>query len=343
MSHANVAIFVPHEGCPHRCAFCDQRAISGTMRPPSAQEVRQACTTAKNSLGSRVVAAEIAFFGGSFTAIDRGYMECLLREAQACVRELGFMGIRCSTRPDAVDGEVLSLLKRYGVTAVELGAQSMDDEVLCANWRGHTAKQVEQAAGLIRGHGISLGLQMMTGLYRDTEKKAYDTALKLCALEPDTVRIYPTIVMRGTELARLYEAGRYRPQTVDEAAALCARCLVLFSQRGIRVIRVGLHASRELEHGMLAGPYHPAFHELCQSRMLLERVRAQIDAKGIAPGDVLVKIHPKNLSKLLGQHKKNVEILADLHYNLIVCTDPALPLDVLIADCAAAGQKPPLA
>ncbi len=330
MSHANVALFVPHIGCPHRCVFCDQCAISGSETPLTPEDVKNACTTAFKSLGERVKDAEIAFFGGSFTAIDRAYMLSLLTEAYACVTQMGFMGIRCSTRPDAVNDEVLMLLKRYGVTAIELGAQSMDDGVLRKNERGHTAADVLRASRQIRSHGFSLGLQMMTGLYGDSREKTLNTAHQFCEIRPDTVRIYPTIVMQGTALARLYRDGRYSPLSLDEAVEQCAQCLVLFEEHGIKVIRVGLHATTELQRGMVAGPFHPAFRELCESRILLDRIKAQIKAQHIPPGDISVKIHPKNLSKLLGQRKINVEILSGMHYNLTVATDASLPLTALI-------------
>lgn len=329
MSHANVALFVPHVGCPHRCVFCDQCAISGHVQPPTPADVRAACITAQRSLGERVREAEVAFFGGSFTAIDRQYMISLLKEASACVREMGFLGIRCSTRPDAVDDEVLTVLSKYGVTAIELGAQSMDDEVLRKNARGHTAKDVIEASERIRKYGFSLGLQMMTGLYGDTKEKTLYTAQAFCDIKPDTVRIYPTIVMEGTALADLYRKGLYQPLTLDEAVDICAQCLVLFRQKNIKVIRVGLHATEDLQKNMIAGPFHPAFRELCESRIILNRLLEEIRDKDIPQGDISVKIHPKNHSKLVGQNKKNVEILSGMHYNLTVCTNSSLPLDAL--------------
>ncbi|MFA9381337.1 MAG: elongator complex protein 3, partial [Acetanaerobacterium sp.] len=324
------AVFVPHIGCPHRCVFCDQRAISGATKAPTPADVRKACEIAQKSLGERVRDAEIAFFGGSFTAIDRAYMTALLREAHACIGEMGFMGIRCSTRPDAVDDEVLALLEQYGVTSVELGAQSMDDEVLRKNERGHTARDVYDASQRIREHGFSLGLQMMAGLYGDTPEKTLATARAICTIKPDTVRIYPAIVMQDTALARLYREGEYTPLTLDEAVEICAQCLVLFAQNGVRVIRVGLHSSVDLQKNMVAGPFHPAFHELCQSHLWLARLLDELCAQDIACGDVTARVNPRNLSKLLGQRKKNVEILTGMHYNLTVYTDASLDLGALV-------------
>ncbi|SDN70961.1 elongator complex protein 3 [Acetanaerobacterium elongatum] len=321
MRHANVALFVPHLGCPHCCSFCNQRSISGSQEPTTPAMVRKACDIACKSLGDRVKDAEIAFFGGSFTAIERDVMISLLKEAKACIDELGFMGIRCSTRPDAIDDEVLGLLKQNGVTSIELGAQSLNDEVLRKNNRGHTAKQVKTASHMIKQAGFSLGLQMMVGLYGGSEAETLKTAQGICELKPDTVRIYPTIVMKGTELERLYREGLYTPLSLDETVDLCAQCLTLFEQYHIKVIRVGLHAEEELRQGMVAGPFHPAFRELCESRLMLQKLKDELQSRNIPQGDVTVRVSPKAVSKLIGQHKINVEILKELNYNLTVYPD----------------------
>ena len=323
MSHANVALFVPHNGCPHQCSFCNQRSITGKLAQPSPQDVRDAARTAKQDLfdGQN---AEIAFFGGSFTAIERGYMVSLLEAAVPFVRDGSVSGIRISTRPDAIDEEILSLLKGYGVTAIELGAQSMDDRVLACNARGHTAKQVEAAARSIRGMGISLGLQMMTGLYGDTPAGAVKTARRLAALEPDTVRVYPTIVMRGTELEEKFYAGAYRPMELEEAVALCAGLLDFFEGQGIRVIRLGLHSTPELERDRVAGPWHPAFRELCESRRILQKIMQILGENQISRGTIEIKVNPKMRSKTAGQKKANLLSLAQRGYDVRLTEDPAL-------------------
>lgn len=309
MKHANIAIFVPHLGCPHQCSFCEQNTITGAngAPPPTPGDVDRAARIAADSLGERRGEAEIAFFGGSFTAIERGYMVSLLEAAAQTVERYGFRGVRCSTRPDAVDEEVLDVLKAYRVTAVELGAQSMDDGVLAANRRGHTAADTERAAALIRGRGFELGLQMMTGLYTDTPEKAVETAGKLIALGPATVRVYPTIVLAGTELARRFEAGEYRPQTLDEAVELCARLLGMFQRAGAAVIRMGLHPGPELERKMLAGPYHPAFRQMVESRLFLARLEQALDG----PGRYRVCVNPRDISTALGQKRANADKLRE--------------------------------
>ena len=200
MKHINVSVFVPHAGCPHQCSFCNHRSISGAKSQPTAQDVRDAALVAMRSSPEGIKDGEIAFFGGSFTAIDPDYRLALLKTAHAACETYGFAGIRCSTRPDAIDDERLTVLKQYGVTAIELGAQSMDGEVLLLNRRGHTAKDVENAARLIRAYGFELGLQMMTGLPGDSDAKTMKTVERLLALKPNTMRIYPTIVLENTPL-----------------------------------------------------------------------------------------------------------------------------------------------
>lgn len=311
--HANIAIFVPHLGCPRQCSFCEQGTITGKGRdrPPMPEDVLSAAETAARSL-TDCAGAEIAFFGGSFTAIDRGYMLSLLEAGKRAVERFGFKGIRCSTRPDAVDGDVLDILKAHRVTAVELGAQSMDDGVLEANRRGHTAGDTRRAAGLIRRAGLELGLQMMTGLYTDTDEKACRTARELVRLGPETARIYPTIVLPGTELHRLYEAGEYRPQELSEAVELCAGLLDIFEEAGVRVIRVGLHPGEELERRMAAGPYHQAFRQLVESRRFLRRLCERLGE----PGKYEVAVNPRDISTALGQGKENLRRLGEMGYEV---------------------------
>lgn len=322
MKHSNLAFFVPHLGCPQRCSFCDQNAITGGAKPPAPYEVTETCAKAAKELGGRVQNTQIAFFGGSFTAIPREQMVSLLEAAEGAMREYGFQGIRCSTRPDAIDRETLGLLARYGVKAVELGAQSMDDRVLRLNRRGHTARETAEAAGLIREFGMELGLQMMTGLYGDTEETALATARSFLALGADTARIYPTVVLPGTYLAELYQKGEYRPQTLEEAVSQCAVLLPLLEGGGVRVIRVGLHAQREMQGKMLAGPYHPAFRELVLSRIFLEQLQKKLSAGG--PGEYTVRVHPKSLSVALGERKSNIERLKNRGYSVSFRQDDSI-------------------
>lgn len=309
MKKGNISLFIPHLGCPHKCSFCNQNTITGKQSQPSADDVRAAVETA---LRKKNYDYEIAFFGGSFTAIDREYMLSLLKAAYDYVKDGRVNGIRISTRPDCIDEEVLDILKKYGVTSIELGAQSMDDEVLRANFRGHTAEDVENASRLIKSYGFELGLQMMTGLYFDTDEKAVQTAQKIIDLAPDTVRIYPTVVLKNTYLAKLYEDELYKPQTVDDAANLCTKIVPMFEKAGIRVIRLGLHSSPELKKNMIAGAFHDSFGEIVKSRYMLNKILKY------PPADYEIMVNSKSVSQLKGQQKRNIYFLMEEGYNIKV-------------------------
>ncbi len=320
MKHINVALFVPDEGCPHRCSFCNQKTISGSCRKLEPIDVISACETALDS-DKDLSGAEIAFFGGSFTAIEKGYMLSLLKAAKSYLDRGFFKGIRISTRPDCIDENVLSLLKEYGVTSIELGCQSMDDTVLLLNGRGHTARSSENACRLIKSFGFELGVQMMTGLYGDTDEKAVETAKKLISLSPDTVRIYPTVVLKNTELEKLYESGKYKAQTLEEAVSLCAVLLKLFTENGIKVIRLGLHSGGNVEEGFVAGAYHPAFREKCESRLYRENIETLLKENKPNPGLVKILVASRYLSQAKGQKKENIVYFKNKGYNIEIKTD----------------------
>ena len=315
---------MPHNGCPHACTFCNQRQITGQSYQPVPEDVVKAVQTAKESLGEKTSNAEIAFFGGSFTAIDRDYMKSLLEAAYPFVKSGEFGGIRISTRPDAIDDEVLEILRNYGVTSIELGAQSMSEKVLEMNRRGHTPEDVVKAAELIRKNGFSLGLQMMTGMYGSTPETDVETARKLAALKPDTVRIYPTIVLKGTELYELYEKGEYQPETLEEAVPLCAGLLSIFEKSGISVIRLGLHDSGSLRDNMAAGAYHPAFRELCESEIMYANTLEVLKNARITSGVVEFYVSPVSVSRFIGQKRANLERLRELGFTAIVRQDSRL-------------------
>ena len=322
--HKNLSIFVPHRGCPNRCSFCDQREISGTQTPPTADEVKRLCEKFLPKNKDRGEFYEIAFFGGSFTAIDRGYMTALLQAAYPFVKEGRRSGIRLSTRPDAIDSEILDILKKYGVTSIELGAQSMQDDVLAANLRGHTVADVYTRSQLIKERGFSLGLQMMTGLYRqgDYDAAALDTASQFVKIRPDTVRIYPTLTLKNTLLELLYKRGDYTPPTLERSVDICARLVKIFEREGIKVIKLGLHADSGLEDSLVAGPYHPAFRELVLSKIFLDRVSDSLMPQGKGSYDIAVS--PKKLSQALGQKKANVKRLYKMGYTVNIFADDSL-------------------
>lgn len=302
MTHKNIPFFIPHLGCPCRCSFCNQRVISGKAETPSTDEIYRVCKLAYDSYKDRSN-IEIAFFGGSFTAIPRETMISYLRCVQDFLGDGGFRGIRVSTRPDAIDDEILTILKQYGVTSVELGAQSISDEVLLANNRGHTAVDVIKASKLIHSYGIGLGLQMMTGLYKSTLAEDYKTAEAFLRLSPETVRIYPTAILKGTDLEKLYINGSYPLVSMEEMAELCSRLLLLFEEHKIPVIRLGLHSSEVLESEIAGGYYHPAFRELCEN-VIFRKLIAEKTAVG---GSYTVFVPKGSISKAAGHKKSNIE------------------------------------
>lgn len=301
--HGNISVFIPHLGCPNRCSFCCQNTVSSTKAPPSPEEAEEIIRGAYEQIRSPGDRAdtEIAFFGGSFTAIDRDYMEALLKAAGKYLGKDGFGGIRISTRPDCVDREVLTLLKSYGVTAIELGAQSMSDRVLLMNERGHTSDDVRRASELIDSYGFELGLQMMTGLYGSAPEDDIYTAEEIVKCSPKTARIYPTAVLRGTRLAELYTAGEYRLYPFEECVRVCARICRLFGENGIRVIRMGLHAEDGVEKNAVAGFYHPSFGEIVRS----EIIKGIIGENLSAAGETLCEAPPRLMSALCGYKKSN--------------------------------------
>ncbi len=296
-----VPVFIPHLGCPHTCVFCNQREITGMTADLALQQLRAAAEAEENE------EKELALYGGSFTAIPEDEQLRCLEIAKG-----HFASIRISTRPDAIDAGVLKRLREYSVGTVELGAQSMRDEVLLKAERGHTAQDVREASRMIREAGFSLVLQMMTGLPGDDDAGALYTAKELIALKPDAVRIYPTVVIRGTELERRWREGSYRAHTVEDAVRVCAQILPLFEAAGIPVIRLGLNPTDELSAGSaLAGAYHPALGELVRSRILRDRLEAYLRDTDCDGEDICIAVPRKLLSQAIGQKKSNLRYLKE--------------------------------
>ncbi len=313
MKHINVALFVVHKGCPHMCSFCNQRSISGSQNDISAKDVHDAVKTAVDSLTqSEAAGGEIAFFGGSFTMVEREYMLSLLEAAYGYVEKGIFKGIRISTRPDGIDREICDILKKFGVTAVELGAQSLDDRVLEMNERGHTAKQVEDACRMLKEYGFETGLQMMTGLYGSADADSIETAEKIIRLAPDTVRIYPTVVLKGTRLYELMKSGEFVPAGIEETVELCAKLIPMFENAGIKVIRVGLHSGGGVDEGFVGGAYHPALRELCEGRIYYNTALGELEKLG--KGSYVISVNGREISKMTGQKKQNLIRLAKAGY-----------------------------
>ena len=272
---------------------------------------------------------ELAFFGGSFTALNHYYMVSLLEAAQPFVTGGIIRGIRISTRPDTIDASVLQCLKQYGVTAIELGAQSMLD----------TAQQVRVASALIKVFGFELGLQMMTGLYQDTVQGAKQTAIEIAKCKPDTVRIYPTIIMKHTYLGHLYESGNYHTLSLEETVDLCSELLAFFEEEQIRVIRLGLHSSPELERDRLAGPWHPALKELCESRRYRTAILQDLEYSFVKGKNIKLFIHPKDYSKAVGQKKSNLQFFTSMGYHIEIKTNETIQRNRFLLAYADNEQK----
>ena len=260
-----IPIFVPHKGCPHQCSFCNQRHITGQLEEMTPEKVREIIETYLKTIDTEKYRTEIAFYGGSFTAIDIEYQTSLLKIAYEYMQNNDVKGIRLSTRPDYIDKAILDNLKEYGVTEIELGVQSMCNHVLAANNRGHIDEDVVNAVKLIRQYDFSLGLQQMTGLYKDSDEADIYTARKICDLKPDFVRIYPTLVFNNTDLADYFKNGLYMPHTLDHAVTLCKKLKEIYDENNIKIIRLGLLMSDdEAKNNYLSGPYHPRFRELVE-------------------------------------------------------------------------------
>ncbi len=303
-----IPVFVPHLGCPNDCVFCNQRRISGHMSPADAETVKNAIENAA-ALTPSGTKRQLAFYGGSFTAIPDGQQLELFEAARPYLEDGTISSIRLSTRPDAIDGAVLARLKKYGVTTVELGAQSMCDEVLELSGRGHTASDVENASRLIKASGFELILQMMTGLPGDTDEKSIKTARRIIALRPDGVRIYPTVIVRDTALYDLWKAGRYAEHTVEDAVRVCAKLTAMFDEAHIPIIRMGLNPTEDLSGGdAVGGAYHPALGELVRSRMMLDKAR-QLLAGAPHGSSVTLGVNRSDVSKMAGQHRCNIDTL----------------------------------
>lgn len=320
MKHVNVSLFVPHLGCPNSCIFCNQKTISGKTAAPALKDIEKACEIAKNGVYDKNN-SEIAFFGGSFTAIDREEMIKYLSFASQYAEKY-FGGIRISTRPDCIDREVLEILKKYNVTAIELGAQSMSQDVLVMNERGHTPEDTENAAALIKEYGFSLGLQMMTGLYGSDREKDIYTAEKFIELCPDTVRIYPTVVLEGTKLCDLFRNGDYIPPSLEESVTLCAELLEMFRKENIKVIRLGLHSGGNVEDGFVAGVYHPAFRELCEGKIYRDIIEEKL--KDLPAGDYTIAVKGSEISKAAGHKRCNTLYFASKGKNVKITGDDSL-------------------
>jgi len=307
-----IPIFLPQSGCPHQCAFCNQKAITGVtermITPAQLTRLIDQFLTYRNDRRDRI---QISFYGGNFLGIDIPYMISLLETATGYVRRGQVDSLRFSTRPDTIDEQRLDILKPFPVETVEIGAQSMDDRVLNMSLRGHSASDTCQATALLKQRKYEVGLQMMVGLPGDSRDVSIETAKRMIRLFPDFVRIYPTLVLSGSLLARWYRDGIYRPLTLEGSVGIVKKLYLEFKKQQVRVIRMGLQPSDELSSGttVLAGPYHPAFGHLVFSELFFDSAVAKLNGV-IAPNASLrIYVHPRSISKMRGLKNQNIERL----------------------------------
>lgn len=300
-----IPIFLPYLGCRERCLFCNQKIASEGIPSPS---------SVKNFIESSLIGIshdkkdrkkQIAFYGGSFTAIPKDDQVRYLKEVKSFLTSGIIDSIRISTRPDALDEETLSLLKEYGVKTVEVGVQSMIDEILFSSKRGHSAEDTVSAASRLKQWGFEVGLQLMIGLPGDSFDRFLQTIDQIIELKPNFVRIHPTLVLRGAPLENFWRAKEYSPLSLDEAVQWLKKGILKLEKSSIPVARIGLQTTQELERDFLAGPYHPALHQLVDSSIFFDMACAllQVSQKN---GRALFLCHPREVSNLRGQRNENI-------------------------------------
>lgn len=326
-----IPIFVPHLGCPNDCIFCNQKSISGQKSNMTKEKAKEIIENYLKSIDKENAQIEIAFFGGSFTEIEEERQEELLQVASEFVKSGQVSSIRVSTRPDAIDKNILKRLKKYKVKTIELGVQSSNNYILKRINRGHTFEDVKRAAKLIRWNGFRLGVQMMVGLPESTTIDEINTAKELIKLKPKMVRIYPVLVIKNTPLEKELEKGTYKPLTVVQAVEVCKEIVRLFYDKNIDIIRIGLQPTDEIsEPGsekseVVAGPYHPAFRQLVESAMWYDAIVGKIKRLNVKVKEVEVTVNPVDANNVIGHKKENVKNLKELYdVNLVLKQDPKM-------------------
>lgn len=314
-----IPIFVPHLGCPNDCTFCNQKSISGQTKQVTAKDVKQTIEEYLKSFKNENLYKEVAFFGGSFTGIEQEKQKELLEAAYEFIKTKQIQSIRISTRPDYIDKEKLQLLKKYGVKTIELGVQSTNDYILKKCRRGHTFEDVKRASKLIRRHGFILGHQMMIGLPESTKIDELNTAKDLAKLKPKIVRLYPVLVIKGTELENEYQNGEYEPVPLSQAVERCKELYYFFTHKKITVIRMGLQNTdiisdpKNAKSEVVAGPYHEAFGQLVEDSIWYDAILEKIKKFNVKVKEIEIEINPENINNVVGHKKENIKKLKDLY------------------------------
>ncbi|MBW2067108.1 MAG: radical SAM protein [Deltaproteobacteria bacterium] len=304
-----IPVFIPNQGCPHRCVFCHQEKITNQVQGPmNGREVKEVMAQALGTRGLQEKRVrQVAFYGGTFTSLPIETMKDFLGAVQPFVKTGLVESIRVSTRPDSLDERRLEIMREHGVTTVELGAQSMDDEVLELTKRGHKAADTVRSVSRLRDHGFSVGIQLMPGLPGDSRERFRRTVEEVVKLKPDMVRLYPVLVIKGTELARWYEQGKYRPLELEEAVNICRDSCMALEEEGIPVIRIGLLTSRSLlaEGQILAGPWHDSFGFLVRAGIQLKRVMGLLPSPGEAK-EIRLRVPAREIPLVRGYKNRGV-------------------------------------
>lgn len=302
MRHYNIPVFISHFGCPNDCVFCNQKKINGRETDVSLDDLKNIIETYLKTLPKKSK-KEVAFFGGTFTGISLKLQEDYLEVVQEYIKRGDIQGIRLSTRPDYINEEIVDMLKKYGVTTIELGVQSLDEEVLKKTARYYPMEKVYEACEIIKKSGIELGIQVMVGLPGSTFESDLDTAKKVVEIHPEIARIYPTLVIKETEMAQMYERGEYHALELSEATDRCKKIYALFQLNGINVIRVGLQPSEDLREdgNVIAGPFHSAFRELLEGEIYYNFLAGILRVEG----ELEIRANEKNISKIVGINKIN--------------------------------------
>ena len=314
-----IPIFVPHLGCPNDCTFCNQKSISGQTKQVTAKDVKQTIEEYLKSFKNENLYKEVAFFGGSFTGIEQEKQKELLEAAYEFIKTKQIQSIRISTRPDYIDKEKLQLLKKYGVKTIELGVQSTNDYILKKCRRGHTFEDVKRASKLIRRHGFILGHQMMIGLPESTKIDELNTAKDLAKLKPKIVRLYPVLVIKGTELEKEYQNGEYEPVPLSQAVERCKELYYFFTHKKITVIRMGLQNTdiisdpKNAKSEVVAGPYHETFGQLVEDSIWYDAILEKIKKFNVKVKEIEIEINPENINNVVGHKKENIKKLKDLY------------------------------
>lgn len=307
-----IPIFIPDAGCPHRCVYCNQKKLTGRQPAlPEPKEIRRQALQFRAHSRKDRFPVQLSFYGGNFLGLNVQARTVLLQAAGQLASEGIVDSLRFSTRPDTIDQQSLASLSGFPIQTIELGIQSLDNAVLAAAGRGHTAKESVAAVKRLKEAGYQIGLQMMVGLPEDSHSGSLETARGIMALQPDFVRIYPTLVLEDTRLADWYRAGKYRPMELAACVKQVREIYQLFESQDIPVIRMGLQATEMLglESGIIAGPWHPAFGHLVHSARCYERAAEAIRQMPATAAKIALHIHPHRLSQLRGHGNGNLKTL----------------------------------